>query len=86
MMRREKGDIKLLNSIDEIPWVSSRPSTKPKGDGKSDKTVSLYVEYEEKHIRSIIKNAGGKWNSTEKVWILPYRKAVEFGLEKRIVS
>ena len=42
------------------------------------------MEYEENHIRTIVKKAGGQWNSTEKVWSLPYRKAVEFGLEKKL--
>jgi hypothetical protein len=72
--------------VDEIPWVTNNRRTKLKVPASSDKIVSVRVGYGERDIRNRIKEAGGKWNSTEKVWSLPYRKAVEFGLEKRIVS
>ena len=42
--------------------------------------------YGERHIRNLVKEAGGKWNSIEKNRSLPYRKAVEFGLGKRIIK
>jgi len=44
------------------------------------------VGYGERHIRNLVKEGRGRWSSREKVWSLPYRKAVEFGLEKRIVQ
>ncbi len=72
--------------VDEIPWVGNNRHTKLKEPAKSEKIVSVRVGYGEKGIRNLVKEAGGKWNSTEKIWSLPYRKAVEFGLEKRIVS
>lgn len=82
--KRRYKTVELI--VDEIPWVSSRQRVKPHRVAKTDDIVSLRVDYEENHVRTIVKNAGGQWNSTEKVWTLPYRKAVEFGLEKRIVS
>ena len=71
--------------VDEIPWVKNNGHTKNDSSAKSDKIVSVRVGYEERDIRNRVKEAGGQWNSTEKVWSLPYRKAVELGLEKRIV-
>ena len=71
--------------VDEIPWVSNNVDKKPSITTNSDKLVSVRVGYEERDIRNLVKEAGGQWNSTEKVWSLPYRKAVELGLEKRIV-
>ena len=73
--------------VDEIPWVAKNGCAKPKArTADSDKIVSVRVGYGERDIRNRIKDAGGKWNSTEKVWSLSYRKVVEFGLEKRIVT
>ncbi|HDH10589.1 MAG TPA: hypothetical protein ENG83_00010 [Nitrospirae bacterium] len=72
--------------VEEIPWVKNNGQANPGSSAKSDTIVSVRVGYGERHIRSLVKEAGGKWNSTEKVWALPYRKAVEFGLEKRIVQ
>ncbi len=72
--------------VDEIPWVRNNGQAKLKGSLISDKIVSVKIEYGERDIRSRVKEAGGKWNSAEKVWSVPYRKVVEFGLEKRIVS
>ena len=37
-------------------------------------------------MRNLVKEAGGKWNITEKIRSLPYRKAVEFGVKKRIIK
>jgi argonaute-like protein implicated in RNA metabolism and viral defense len=71
--------------VDEIPWIANS-GTKYKGPARSDKVVFVRVGYGERGIRNRVKEAGGKWNSAEKVWSLPYRKAVEFGLEKRIVQ
>jgi hypothetical protein len=72
--------------IDEVPWVAPRRETDVKKAVSTDRIVAVRVDYGEKGIRNLVKEAGGKWNSVEKVWSLPFRKAVEFGLEKRIVS
>ena len=71
--------------VEEISWVTNNGQTNPGAPAKSDTIVSVRVGYVERHIRNLIKEAGGKWSSTGKVWSLTYRKAVEFGLEKRIV-
>ena len=71
---------------EEIPWVKNIGSTSLREPTKPDAVVSVRVGYDERHVRAVIKTAGGKWDSTEKVWSLPYRKAVEIGLEKRIVQ
>ncbi len=72
--------------VDEVPWVASITSKKHKRPDESYKLVSVRIEYGEIQIRNKVKEAGGKWNSIEKVWSMPYRKAVECGLEKRIVQ
>ncbi len=82
--RKRYKTVELI--VDEVPWVGDTWSTKLKEPSKSNKIVSVRVGYGEKDIRNLVKEAGGKWNSTEKIWSIPYRKAVEFGLEKRIVS
>ncbi len=71
--------------IEESPWVSPHESVMKK---KIDinKAVAVRIGYRETELRNLIKNAGGRWKQEEKVWILPYRKVVEFGLGKRIVK
>ena len=82
--KRRYKTVELI--VDEIPWIAKKKSSKQAGSYKEERIVAVQVDYAEKHIRTIVKNAGGKWNSEDKVWSLSYRKAVEIGLEKRIVS
>jgi hypothetical protein len=71
--------------VDESPWVSNE-TLDTKKNSSTNKTVAVRVGYSETTLRNRIKSAGGKWSQEEKVWLLPYRKAVEFGLGKRIVK
>jgi len=34
----------------------------------------------------LVKVAGGKWNSSKKVWEIPYGEILDLGLEDRIVK
>jgi hypothetical protein len=51
-----------------------------------NKIMSIRVNYGELKISGIVKKAGGRWNSKEKVWKLAYKDVMALGLEKRIVN
>lgn len=72
--------------VDEIPWGTNDRQIKPKEITDKDKIVFVRVENRERDLRDLVREAGGKWNSAEKVWALPYRKVEEFGLKKRIIQ
>jgi hypothetical protein len=48
--------------------------------------VGLRVEFQEFELQHHVKQAGGKWNSTMRVWEIHYDQAVALGLEQRIVK
>lgn len=72
--------------IEESPWIPDNGSAVSSKVSETSKSVAVRIGYKETDLRSRIKSAGGKWRQQERVWMLPYRKVVEFGLEKRIVS
>lgn len=51
----------------------------------NQQTVAVRVFFREEELRSMIKKAGGIWNSEKKAWLIPYGYAVELGLQKRII-
>ena len=51
-----------------------------------NKIMDLRVAYEEKRIREMIKQVGGRWNPNRKVWQLPFCQIVSLGLQNRIVN
>jgi hypothetical protein len=48
--------------------------------------VGLRVELQETELQRRVKQAGGKWNSTKRVWEIHYDQAVALGLKQRIVK
>jgi hypothetical protein len=48
--------------------------------------VGLRVDFQETELQRRVKQAGGKWNSTKRVWEIHYDQAVALGLKKRIVK
>jgi hypothetical protein len=44
------------------------------------------IEAHELKTRSRVKEAGGKWDASRRVWLLPFRRARVLGLGHRIVS
>jgi hypothetical protein len=52
----------------------------------SNKMMPLKINFEETGIRSLVKSAGGKWNSNKKVWELSQGQIISLGLEKRIIN
>ena len=47
---------------------------------------AIHVAAQERDLRQQVKTAGGKWNSREVIWELPYGQVVALGLTSRIVS
>jgi hypothetical protein len=62
--------------VEESGWF---PPEKPE-------IVGLRVEFQETELQRRVKQAGGKWNSTKRVWEINYDQAVALGLKKRIVK
>ena len=48
--------------------------------------VGLRVDFQETELQRRVKQAGGKWNSTKRVWEIHYDQAVALGLKKRIAK
>ena len=65
--------------IDEQDW---QPGTCI----QADKIVKLKIGFGETQLRELIKQANGYWNINEKCWEISYQKAMELGLENRIVD
>ena len=70
--------------IEESPWQPENGKGTAKKTSRYDRPVYLRIGIREIELRDRIKSAGGRWDNTEKLWVLSYRKAVEFGLETRI--
>ena len=66
--------------VEETAWTP-RPN-----DTFAMKPVLLKVLYQEQELRKLVKNANAIWHSNLKLWELPLFKAVELGLENRIVE
>lgn len=62
--------------VEESDWS---PPEKPE-------IVGLRIEFQETELQRRVKQAGGKWNSTMRVWEIHYDQAVALGLKKRIVK
>ncbi len=71
---------------EETPWVTKDDGKAGSKNSIRNERVSVRIGFKERELRTLVKDAGGIWKKDEKVWMLPYRKAVEFGLEKRIIK
>lgn len=49
------------------------------------KIVGLRVEYKETELQRRVRQAGGKWNATKRLWEIHYDQAIALGLKHRIV-
>jgi hypothetical protein len=54
---------------------SSLPVSRKQYFLPSNKIVLLRIQYDEIQLRTIVKNAGGRWNRERKAWELPYGQA-----------
>ena len=73
--KQEKRFTTVELIVDEIPWTPSRIN---------DPNVLLKIKRTETKLHTIIKNAGGSWDRTRFVWVLPLNKVRELGLENRV--
>jgi hypothetical protein len=48
--------------------------------------VGVQVAFREAELQQQVRQAGGKWNPTRRVWELRYDRAVALGLKDRIAS
>lgn len=75
--------------VDEQPWAprpDATPDTAvplPRPANPSD-LVALRIAAHELVLRTRVKGAGGKWDVTRQVWILPLRLVRVLALEDRI--
>ena len=53
---------------------------------REDQLVGLQVAFREADIQQKVRQAGGQWNPTRRVWEIRYDRAVALGLKDRIVS
>jgi hypothetical protein len=72
-LRKRFTTVELI--VDETLWTSS---------GIKDPEVYLKIKRTEFKLHTIIKNAGGSWDRTRFVWVLPRSKVNELGLEDRV--
>ncbi|QTA91346.1 hypothetical protein [Desulfonema magnum] len=67
--------------IDEADWEPQK-----KKSVTDTLIVGIRTELKETKLRSKVRNAGGKWDRTRKLWVISYTKAAGPGLEDRIAE
>ncbi|HSW13388.1 MAG TPA: hypothetical protein VLI06_11150 [Solimonas sp.] len=65
---------------EEMPWEQPRRKGIP-----PDTPVLIRVDYDEGTLRRTVRSAGGIWDSSLKLWRLPYLVVQLLHLESRIV-
>ncbi len=66
--------------------VAEREWDLPAPHFAADALVGVRVGFAEVEVREQVKQAGGKWNRSRKVWELRYAQVVALQLEPRIVE
>ncbi|MBF0102441.1 MAG: hypothetical protein HQK77_16175 [Desulfobacterales bacterium] len=66
--------------VEKSTWIKNI-----KKDSKN-KVIGVKIDYAEMELRAKVREAGGKWNRTKKVWELPMADIVMLNLESRIVE
>ena len=66
--------------------VAEREWEPPPSRLAADTVVGVRVGFAEVEMRAQVKQAGGKWNPSRKVWELRYDRLVALKLEARIVK
>ncbi len=69
--QRRQTTVELV--VDEAPTLGSA-------------RVGLRITWAEKELRQCVKEAGGKWDATAGLWMLPLGTARHLGLAERIVG
>ena len=76
--RRKIKTVELV--VEDEPWNADEKRT------PANKIIGLRVLYGETSLGKLVRAAGGRWNRKKQLWQLPYREAVNLGLEERIVE
>ena len=66
--------------VAEREWESPAPRF------AADTLVGVRVDFAEGEVRQQVKQAGGKWNRSRKVWEIRYDQVVALKMEARIVE
>lgn len=75
-----KRRLKTVELIEEeVPWLPSH------GRLSRQTMVDIQVAADEHRVQRQVRQAGGTWDRTQKVWHLTYDKVRELGLEDRLV-
>jgi hypothetical protein len=53
---------------------------------RGERTGWVRVQWGEKDLAIRVRQAGGRWDKTRRLWELPLKKAREMGLESRLVA
>lgn len=48
--------------------------------------VDVKIDFNERELRQLAKDAGARWNNENKTWRLPYSEAIKLGLVNRILA
>ncbi|WP_207679410.1 hypothetical protein [Desulfonema magnum] len=81
MMKKEKSGLKLLKLL-----LMRQTGSRGKKSVTDTLIVGIRTELGETKLRSKVRNAGGKWDRTRKLWVISYTKASGPGLEDRIAE
>jgi hypothetical protein len=75
-----KRRVKTVELIEEeVPWLPDH------GRLYRKTLVGIRVTASERSLQRQVRQAGGTWDATQKVWYLAYEQVKELGLEDRIV-
>ena len=75
---------KKIKTVELI--VEEKPYQFKAGKIPWNKRVKIKINYGEKDLGLLTRNAGGVWNRKEKVWELPYHQFKALGLTHRMIK
>jgi hypothetical protein len=64
--------------VEETDWEP------PRRPFKDDEIVSVELDFKERELRSKVLQAGGTFNTAQKIWQIRYDRALKLGLRDRI--
>ncbi len=73
--------------VETAPWQTTPPNRQPRArpEPASTTVAAVQIQYRESELRQRVKQAGGTWHPTEKLWYLPVSAIRALGLQDRIV-
>lgn len=80
--RRRVKTIEIV--IEEAHWEQGTKSCSRTGQNRED-LVHLRIGYQERDLQRRVRQAGGQWRPSRKVWEIARKQAIALGLANRIV-